>query len=47
MTSTSDMGNADKFWISDVSGTTFKINLDQVAGGGKFSSFAWSVDVGR
>ncbi|KQR02474.1 hypothetical protein ASF72_10595 [Arthrobacter sp. Leaf141] len=47
VTSMSDMGLAGKFWISDITGASFKINIDRVAGGGKFCSFAWSVDVGR
>lgn len=46
VTPTNDMGKATKYWISNVTQTTFDIRVDQ-APSGYAANFAWSVDAGR
>ncbi len=42
MTPTNNLGNAAKFWISDVTGTQFRINVDADPGEST-ATFVWSI----
>lgn len=46
LTPTSSLGAAARYWVSNVTGTNFQINVD-VAPGGADATFAWRIDTGR
>lgn len=46
LTPLSSLGSATQYWVGDVTGTSFTINLNQSAGG-NWCRFSWSVDIGR
>lgn len=46
VTPTNDMGKATKYWIANVTPTSFEVRVDQVPSG-YAANFAWSVDAAR